>query len=242
MTGTERHTSSWYDLFPILINNNNQLIGNILLVFFIVSVLAVYSHWKLRNTETCIIPSPKISVIVLLEVIIEIFINTMKTIIGHDYKQHVPVIGSVTLFVLFSNLLGLIPGFEPVLGNLFTSCTCGMIIFLYFNYAGFKKQGLQHIIHTMNPIGKKWGWFMFPLLFPIEIISLSARPLSLGVRLVGNITGDHEALLVFAGIMPFLLPVPFFALGLLVAILQTAVFFILSCVYVSLHTKEIGNH
>ena len=82
---------------------------------------------------------------------------------------------------------------------------------------------------------------MAPLFLPIELIGLLVRPFSLGIRLAGNMMGDHKVLLAFAGVLPFLLPLPFMVLGLLVALIQTAVFCILTCVYISLHAQEASH-
>ncbi len=238
----DEHCSSWYDLLPIQLNSAEQNFVSILLVLLTLISLAAYSSYKLRNIETYIIPSSNLSIIVFFEIIVELFINMMKSTIGQDYEEHVPLIGSLGLFILFSNLLGLFPGFSPPTDNIGTTLTCGFIVFCYFNYKGFKKNGFNHIIHIANPIGKKWGWFLSPLLFPIEFSSIAVRPLSLGIRLAGNMLGDHKILFAFAGIMPLMLPIPFLILGLFVAIIQTIVFCMLSCVYISLHVKKIGNH
>jgi F-type H+-transporting ATPase subunit a len=72
----------------------------------------------------------------------------------------------------------------------------------------------------------------------VELIGLVVRPFSLGVRLAGNMIGDHKVLFAFSGVLPFLLPLPFYLLGLLVCIIQTIVFCLLTCVYISLHTQE----
>ncbi|MES2504449.1 MAG: F0F1 ATP synthase subunit A [Myxococcota bacterium] len=236
------HHQSWYDLLPGYPGHGVHHIVAALLVFATLCLMAIVSNRRLKNLEACLVPSPKLSILNFFEILIEGLMGLMKDIIGHDYKRHVPLISTLALFILFSNLLGLIPGFVPPTDNLNTTLACGLIVFIYFNIQGIRVQGIGHITHLANPIGEWWGWFLAPLLFPIELISMSVRPFSLGIRLAGNMIGDHKVLFAFAAIMPFLLPLPFFALGLLVGLIQTAVFCILSCVYISLHTQETGSH
>ncbi len=208
------------------------------LVFFILIVISLFVKKKLRDVELLIIPSKNFNVITFFELILETLLQIMKDIIGKDYKRHLPLIGSLALFILFSNLLGIIPGFTPPTDNLNTTLACGLLVFIYFNYHGFRVNGLGHITHLANPVGAWWGWFLSPLLFPVEVVGLLVRPFSLAIRLAGNMIGDHKVLLAFAGIMPILVPLPFFVLGLLVSIIQTGVFCLLTCVYISLHTQE----
>lgn len=212
-----------------------------LLVVFLLVLMALLMRYKLRNIENVLVPSPRITLFNLVEVLIETCLGLMRDVIGPDYKRHLPLVGTLALFILCSNLLGLIPGFVPPTDNLNTTLACGLVVFCYFNYQGFRVQGIGHITHLANPIGEWWGWFLAPLFLPIEAIGLLVRPFSLGIRLAGNMIGDHKVLFAFAGVMPFLLPIPFFILGLLVSLIQTAVFCILTCVYISLHTQEASH-
>lgn len=209
-----------------------------ILVLIILVALSLFARRRLVNIEEAIIPSPKITVANMIEVLMTVIMSLMSDIIGKDYKRYVPMIGTLALFILVSNLLGLVPGFVPPTDNLNTTIGCGIIVFLYFNFHGMRVHGLAHLTHLANPLGVWWGWFLSPLLFPVELVGLLVRPLSLGIRLAGNMIGDHKVLLAFAGVLPLLLPLPFYLLGLLVCIIQTIVFCLLTCVYISLHTQE----
>ncbi|MEI6790462.1 MAG: F0F1 ATP synthase subunit A [Myxococcaceae bacterium] len=236
------HHQSWYDFLPGYENTGSNHVAAAMLVLLTLGILSFISYRRLQNLEDCLIPSPQFSLLNFFEVTLEACMNLMRDIIGPDYKRHVPLIGTLMLFILFSNLLGLIPGFTPPTDSLNTTLACGLVVFVYFNLQGLRVHGIGHITHLANPIGEWWGWFLAPLFFPIEVISIMVRPCSLGIRLAGNMIGDHKVLFAFASILPFLLPLPFFALGLLVSVIQTAVFCILSCVYISLHTQETGSH
>ena len=89
-----------------------------------------------------------------------------------------------------------------------------------------------------NPAGVWWGWFLAPLLFPVELVSHLARPFSLGVRLAATMVADHAVLLAFLGLVPLLVPVPFMVLGLAVSLIQTVVFILLSMIYIGLATAD----
>jgi F-type H+-transporting ATPase subunit a len=197
---------------------------------------------QLRNNEAVIVPSKKLTVVTFFEIMYQTLAGIMKDVIGQDYKRHIPFVGTLMLFILFSNLIGLVPGFVPPTDNLNTTLACGLLVFGYFNWQGLRAHGLGHITHLANPVGEWWGWFLAPLLFPIEVIGLCVRPFSLAIRLAGNMIGDHKVVVAFAGIMPLLLPLPFFFLGLLVSLIQTAVFCLLTCVYISLHTQAVEGH
>ena len=110
---------------------------------------------------------------------------------------------------------------------------------LYYNFHGLRVNGWAHIEHLAFPAGKGiLGFVLLPLLFPIEIVSHCARPFSLGVRLATNMIGDHAVLFAFLGLVPILVPLPFLALGLMVSMIQTLVFVLLSIIYIALAVDE----
>jgi F-type H+-transporting ATPase subunit a len=163
------------------------------------------------------------------ELVIQATVNIMKDIIGHHAEKYLPLIGSLFVFILFCNLLGLIPGFLPPTSNLYTNGACAIIVFLYYNYQGFKEHGIKYLKHFAGPL-----IYLAPLMFVIEIISHLFRPFSLMVRLYGNISGDHAVLTIFSGLVPLVVPVIFLVLGLMVALIQAFVFATLSTVYIGL--------
>ncbi|MCP4499422.1 MAG: F0F1 ATP synthase subunit A [Deltaproteobacteria bacterium] len=208
------------------------------LVVITLLLLAFIARGHFTNLEKAIIPPRSFGVVTFFELVIETIMGMMESIIGPDYKRYVPVIGTTGLFILLSNLMGLIPGFATPTDNINTTAACAVVVWIYFNYHGFRVNGIGHITHLLNPIGEPWGWILAPLVGSVEVISLIARCLTLALRLMVNMVGDHAVLFAFAGIMPFLVPLPFYAMGTLVCLIQTAVFCILSTVYIGLHTAE----
>jgi len=209
-----------------------------ILVLIILCISALIVWIRIKDVEKAIIPSPKISIVNIFESIFEVLSAQMESIIGKDYKRHIPFVGTLALFILCSNLLGLVPGFVAPTDNLNTTLACGLMVFIYFNYHGIRVNGIKHITHLANPLGEWWGWFLSPLMFPIELVGLLVRPFSLAIRLAGNMIGDHSVIMAFAGVMPLIVPLPFFFFGIMVSVIQTFIFCLLTCVYISLHTQE----
>jgi F-type H+-transporting ATPase subunit a len=143
------------------------------------------------------------------------------------------VIGTLFVFIFASNLLGLIPVFQPATDNMNTTLALGLFVFLYYNYAGFKAHGAAYLKHFLGPV-----LWLAPLMLVIELASHLFRPLSLALRLRGNILGDHIVLGVFSGLVPYLLPVIFYGLGVFVAFMQAFVFCLMTMVYISLSTSH----
>jgi len=141
----------------------------------------------------------------------------------------------IFVFILFLNLLGIVPGFSPPTGSLSTTFAFGVIIFLMYNYYGFKEHGISYLKHFAGPV-----LFLAPLMVVIELISHLVRPVSLSLRLFMNITGDHMVLSVFTNLTHILLPAIFVGLGIFVSFLQAFIFTVLSAIYIAL--AEAHDH
>ena len=125
--------------------------------------------------------------------------------------------------------MGLLPGMGAATGNINTTLALGVFSFLMYNIYGFKEHGPGYLKQLMGPV-----LFLAPLMFIIELISHLVRPLSLGLRLYGNMLGDHTVLSIFLDMTPFLVPVVFYFLGFFVCTIQAFIFTILSMVYISI--------
>jgi F-type H+-transporting ATPase subunit a len=132
-----------------------------------------------------------------VEVILEQFIQMIDDVIGPEGRQYLPLIATLGLFILTSNLFGLIPGLISPTGNLMTTAACALIVFFAYHAIGIKKQGVAHYLkHFMGPVPA-----LAPLMIPIELISHLARPLSLTLRLFGNMFGGHVLLAIIFFLM-----------------------------------------
>lgn len=187
-----------------------------------------------RSADGGLVPPPDVSLRNFIELALEGLYNQARQIIGPEAPRYFPVIAALAMFIFFSNVLGLVPGFTPPTDNWNTTFAAGIFVFLYYNWHGMRAHGLGHLAHMANPVGTWWGWFLAPLMFPIELVSHIARPASLGIRLAANMVGDHAVVTAFLGLVPILVPLPFMALGLMVAFVQTLVFVLLTMIYVGL--------
>jgi F-type H+-transporting ATPase subunit a len=158
------------------------------------------------------------------------FFNTMAhDIIGHGHKRYVPFIVTLGLFILLSNLLGLIPGFLSPTQFAFVPLGCAIATWIYYHAHGVRKQGPVHYVaHFAGPVPA-----MAPLMFPIEIISHTARLMSLTIRLWANIFAGDLITLAFFSLVPIGLPLLFLGLHFFVAILQAFIFVILTTIYLA---------
>jgi len=149
-------------------------------------------------------------------------------IIGHGAKKRLSYFAMIFLFVVCSNLLGVIPTFESPTMYYYVPAGLAIATFLYYNGQGIKEQGiLGHLKHFCGPMW--WlAWFMFPL----EIISHCIRPVSLTIRLYANMLAGEQVTMGFLGMVPFLIPVIFMALHVFVSFVQAFIFMMLGMVYV----------
>ena len=140
-----------------------------------------------------------------------------------------PLIGALWIFILFSNLIGLIPGFVAPTDTIKTNLGLALLVFVLTHVYGVKEHGLAYFKHFLGPSPA-----LIPLMLPIELISHIARPLSLTVRLMGNMMADHKVVMSFFALVPLLVPLPFLLLGLLVCLIQALVFCTLAMVYIGM--------
>ena len=165
----------------------------------------------------------------VLELVVDGLKGLLHDIIGHEGDRYLNIIGAFAVFIFISNIFGIFFFLQPPTSNPNTTFALALTSFFYFNFQGIRKQGLLHYIkHFAGPI-----WWLAPLMFPIEIIGNLARVLSLGMRLFGNIFGEHAATGIFMGLVPFFVPWPMMGLGIFGAFLQTFVFILLTMVYIS---------
>ena len=200
-----------------------------------------------------------------MEVVLEQFTTLLDDVIGHGGRRFLPLIGTLGLFILVSNLMGLVPGMVAPTGSLNTTAACAIIVFIYYHYVGIKTQGLgPYLKHFAGPVPA-----LAPLMFPIELVSHFARALSLSLRLFGNMAAGHILLAIiflltgFEGLFGwalsgslggilmgipgcavliafttgFLLP-----LKILVAFLQAFIFCMLSMLYLAGAVEEAEHH
>ncbi len=150
-----------------------------------------------------------------MEVIIGGIENMVVETMGEHGKPFFPLIATLALFILVSNLIGLIPGFFPPTANINTTAACAVIVFVTTHIVGIKEHGVKYIKHFLGPI-----LWLAPMMFFIEVIGHFSRVISLTLRLFGNMNGHELVLMIFFGLAPFLVPLPMMLMGVLVSFIQ----------------------
>lgn len=220
-------------------------------------------HW-LHNHESVAIISSTWTIMVLMTLFFYLSTRTLRTVPGvlqglaegivegltnflaeqldsRRAEQNLSFVLALALFIFFGNFFGLIPGLEGTTANFSTTLSLGLLVFVYYNFRGIQEMGIiKHVAHFFGP---KLPWFLKPvnlMLFPIELISHIVRPLSLALRLAGNMTGGHAVVGIFYGLLavPFLYPVAIYGLEFIAAIVQTFIFVLLTAIYVKLATEH----
>jgi F-type H+-transporting ATPase subunit a len=161
-----------------------------------------------------------------MEVVLEQIERLIGETMGPKGLAYFPMIATLALFILVSNLIALVPGFMPPTANLNTNAALALAVFTMTHIIGLKQHGLSYIKQFTGPI-----WWLVPLMLPIEIIGHLARPLSLTLRLFGNMYGHEIVLMIFLSLAPALVPIPMMLMGILVAFIQAFVFTLLSMIY-----------
>ncbi|MCP5468145.1 MAG: F0F1 ATP synthase subunit A [Deltaproteobacteria bacterium] len=214
-------------------------IHHLIAVSIFVTLLGLVAYVRLRQTEKALLPDGSITMGSIFEVAAEKLLGLLEGIMGKEHAKHyLPVVGSVFIFIFVSNLVGLIPGVLPPTESINTTLAFGIFVFIYFNYVGIKTQGLiPYLKHFAGPI-----IFLAPLIFVLEIIGIAVRPLSLGMRLYGNIFGDHLVLSIFSGLVPYVIPVVFLLIATFVSFMQAFVFSLLTAIYITLSLPHEEHH
>ncbi|MGE0547099.1 MAG: F0F1 ATP synthase subunit A [Kofleriaceae bacterium] len=184
----------------------------------------------LKSPDQGMVPPRNMNFRNFFEFLAESLFGMVESAMGEkNAKRFYPLIGSLFIFILFCNLFALIPGFIAPTDTLKTNVGLALMVFLLTHIYGVKEHGLAYFKHFLGP-----SLPLAPLMLPIEVFSHLARPLSLSLRLMGNMVADHKVVLSFFALVPILIPVPFLLLGLLVCLLQAVVFCTLAMVYIGM--------
>jgi F-type H+-transporting ATPase subunit a len=255
------HGFTWYYLLPhewqALLPEHTffALVAGVLVIFF-----ALRARAALAQAQDPTVPEEKLGARNIAELLLEyVIVRQSDAIIGKAGRKYVPYFASFFFFILFSNLMGLLPGFTPPTGNLNTTLGLALVSFVGYNVIGVRQQGMSYFKHFMGPMTHLPGKgllsklaFVPVLLISVafflilELFSHGFRPVSLSLRLFGNMMGDHEVIGAFIGLTKLVVPVAFYLMGSLVSVIQAFVFMVLSMIYVALavsngHDEEDGH-
>ncbi|MBI2874134.1 MAG: F0F1 ATP synthase subunit A [Firmicutes bacterium] len=175
----------------------------------------------------------------LMEMLFEALLGLFESAMGpHQARKYFPLLATFFIFIIISNYSGLLPGagvltgFMPPTSNWSITAGLAIIVFFSVHYFGLREGGTAYLKHFIQPS---------PVLLPLNVLEEFVKPLSLSLRLFGNIFGEELLLAVFLGMIPFLVPIPIMALSLLFGFIQAFVFTLLAAIYISSAT-EAGHH
>lgn len=200
-----------------------------LLVMVGLLLFAIRARQQLASATDAVVPDQGFSARNIAEVVTEFITNLSESVIGHDGPKYVPLFGSLFVFILGSNLIGLIPGFTPPTDNFNVTLALGVVSFVAYNFYGVQAHGVAYLKQFMGPL-----LLLAPLMIVVELFSHLFRPASLAIRLYGNMFADHLLLGIFTDLTKLFIPVIFYLLGTFVSLVQALVFTLLTMVYVGL--------
>ena len=254
------HPFTWHNLLP---ESWQQILPQHTFFALVAGLMLILFAWRARgmlarsaNPE---IPAEELGARNIAELLVQLVVSQSDAIIGPVGRKYVPFFGSFFFFILISNLSGLVPGFAPPTGNLNTTLGLALCSFIGYNVIGVREQGVSYFKHFVGPMtslpGQSWlaKLAFVPVLllsvmffFILEAFSHGFRPVSLSLRLFGNMMGDHQVIEAFVNLTKLVVPVAFYLLGTLVSVIQAFVFTLLSMIYVALaishgHDEEHGQ-
>ena len=208
------------------------LIMALLLIFTLIARLQLNA--AIKREDQGLVPDSKLTIRNFFEIIAEALYDLAVNVMGkHNAERHFPLIATLFIFILSCNLIGMVPGLLPPTENLNTTLSFGLFVFIYYTAAGIKEGGFGYFKHFFGPV-----WWLAWLIFPIEIASNLFRPISLALRLRGNIMGDHVVLGVFNELTHIGIPIIFYAMGLFVCLIQGMFPFLIDLYHHELHTNS----
>jgi F-type H+-transporting ATPase subunit a len=208
----------------------------------VVTVAGVVAHTQLKNTDQMILPEGRFTFVNALTSLVSYFRKLLHDIVGHHSDQYVPLVVSIFIFILMQNYSGLIPGIPPATENLNTNLAVALLVFVFYQFLGFKEHGfgyLKQFTGGLPPAGMSAAMTVVlsaiaMLVLVIELVGHMFRPVSMSLRLWGNINGDHILFGTVMQLIPIGLPMAVLALGMFVGLIQAFVFSLLTTVYIKL--------
>lgn len=178
-----------------------------------------------------------------LQNVMETFVDFFQTLansnIGHHWgEKFFPLIGTLGLYILVCNFFGLIPGFDSPTSNINMTASMAIPVFLATHYYGIKVHGFKYINHFLGPIRSIYALPLMILMFFVEFVGHLVRPITLSVRLFGNMIAKHMIIIILGLLAPAIIPMAILGLGVLVSLIQAYVFILLTCLYLAGAVEE----
>jgi F-type H+-transporting ATPase subunit a len=219
-------------------------ISHVLMAMLVVLLLAVmtfaYRAKVRRLGDAAVLPEPRLNLRSVFEGLADMVFGLLQGVMGDkNARKYLPFLGSFFVFILFSNLISLVPGFRAPTDTLKTNIGLALLVFFTSHILGFKVHGIRYLEQFTGHLPLKGPIVvLLPFMFVIELVSHLIRPATLAIRLMANMFADHTVVGVFFLLFPLFLPVPFLLLGVFVSFVQALVFTVLSATYINLAIAE----
>jgi len=201
---------------------------------------------KIAAENGGLVPDEGVTLRNCFEVIVEALASLSRDRIGDDWRRYFPIVGTMFVFILFSNLLGLVPGFKGATSDANSTWAWAVISWIVYTWVGVAKHKQKYLVKFMGPslfereiFGRTVHFRLLGIImFPIELLLDLARILTLAVRLLANMFADHTVIAIWISLVPIGVPAIFMGLGLIVSLLQAFVFTLLTMIYIGLALEE----
>jgi F-type H+-transporting ATPase subunit a len=193
-----------------------------------------------------IVPDEGVTLRNVLEMIVDGLASLARDTMGDEWRRYFPVVGTIFFFILFSNLMGLVPFLGGSTSDINTTAAWAIISFAVYNYVGIKTHGFWYVNQFLGPSFFEAHIFgkhvhvrlLAPVFFILEVPLHFARIVTLALRLLANMFADHTVVGVWIGLVPIAVPAVFMGLGMLVCVLQAFVFSLLTMIYIGQALEE----
>lgn len=228
-------------------HDNIHIVHGVVVFLFLLTIGLLYKK-SLKSVDEELIPTGQVSLKDVVQAGIQSLFNLVRGVIPHHTEDYFPLVCAIFFYIFCSNLLGVIPGFLPPTENISTNAAVAITVFFYYHTVGIRRQGFKkYFQHFLVPdLGKGFimifvRYSLIPILVVVELISHCVRPVTLSIRLFGNINGDHRVLSTFNDLVPAVVPVAILAFGIFVAFIQAFVFTLLSSIYIGIAVEGHGE-
>ncbi len=207
-----------------------------IVVFFLLAAGAFAYKASVSRLDDALLPAPRFGLRAVFEGVADIVFSLLEGVMGEkNARKFLPFLGSFFVFILFSNLISLVPGFRAPTDTLKTNIGLALLVFFATHVLGFRAHGVRYLEQFTGHLPLRSPLVVLvPLMFVIEVISHLIRPATLSIRLMANMFADHAVVGVFFLLIPFLVPVPLMVLGVFVSVVQAVVFTLMSATYINL--------
>jgi F-type H+-transporting ATPase subunit a len=221
-----------------------HILVGVLVALLLTLGAAAYRGSIARLGDQAILPPPRLGTRAVFEGLADAVFGILEGVMGpRNARRFLPLLGSLFLFILFCNLISLVPGFRAPTDTLKTNVGLAVMVFLITHILGFREHGWHYLEQFTGHLPLKSGLIILvPLIVPIEIISHLIRPVTLSLRLMANMYADHAVASAFFVLVPFLVPVMPMALGVFISVVQALVFTLMSATYISLAIAHEEEH